>query len=200
MKNKLLLLGLVASTMFVISCGDDDAPAAENEEEVIDLVTLTFTPAQGNPVVVTATDPDGEGPEDLAPDAAIALNANTTYTLTLKLENSEEGENITEEIEEEDDEHMFFFGFTADFFSDPAGNGNVDARADDVNYNDTDGTNPVGLSTSWTTGSSAATGTFNVILKHQPDGIKSATSGSGDGESDIDLTWDISTSIPDGRN
>lgn len=187
-----LLVGLMVTGGLFTSCGDDDAPAAENEEEVIDLVTLTFTPqGGGSAVVAIAEDPDGEGAADFETEV-INLDINTTYDLAIKVENSEEGENITEEIEEEDEEHMFFFAFTNNIFSDPAGNGNVDNRTDDVNYSDQDADgNPVGLSTSWTTsGTVSSDGTFQVILKHQPD-IKSATSSSSDGETDIDITWTI---------
>ncbi|MEQ9468181.1 MAG: hypothetical protein RLN88_12260 [Ekhidna sp.] len=186
------LTGLIISGGLLSSCGDDDAPAAENEEEVIDLVTLTFTPQGGGAAIVaTATDPDGEGVLDFE-TTDIELEVNTTYELAITIENTEEGEDITGEIEEEDDEHMFFFSFTTDIFSDPAGNGNRDNRADAVNYNDQDGDgNPVGLSTTWTTSDVASSnGDFRVILKHQPD-IKSATSTAADGETDIDITWTI---------
>ena len=62
-------------------------------------------------------------------------------------------------------------------------------RADPVNYEDEDDAGfPLGLETTWTTGN-AATGTFRVVLKHQPD-IKSATSDSTDGESDVDISWE----------
>lgn len=193
MKNmkKLWLLVLVFGIgTLLVSCGEDeDVPEAENEEEIITDVTLTFA-ARGETVVASAQDPDGEGPQDIEVSDAISLSPNTTYTLTLDLENAVEGESITEEIEEEDDEHMFFFAFTDGIFVDPSGNGNADSRSDAVNYEDSDDNGfPVGLTTTWTTGD-AANGTFRVILKHQPD-IKTATSGSTDGESDIDLTWNI---------
>ncbi|MEQ9231296.1 MAG: hypothetical protein RIF46_11495 [Cyclobacteriaceae bacterium] len=196
MKQKTLILGLALATCSLVSCGDDDTPPKENEEEVIDLVTLTFTPDEGSAVVFTATDPDGAGVADMAPDGAITLNANTTYTLAIELENTEEDEDITAEVEEEGDEHIFFFSFTTDIFSDPAGNGNIDARADAVNYLDEDvNDEPIGLSTSWTTGTSSSDGTFRVVLKHQPD-IKSATSTSTDGETDIDISWTINIQSP----
>ena len=77
-------------------------------------------------------------------------------------------------------------------FTDPDGDGNIDSRDDTVNYEDEPDENgyPVGLETSWTTGV-AGSGTFRVVLKHQPD-IKSASSSVSDGESDVDITWDIS--------
>lgn len=176
---------------------DPNAPGEENPEEIITNVNLTFTAGDGTTVTATAEDPDGEGPLELEVVTPIALAANTTYTLTMELLNAEDPadvEDITAEIEEEDNEHMFFFAWTADYFSDPSGDGNVDNRGDAVNYNDQDaGGLPVGLSTTWTTGdASTADGEFRVILKHQPDGIKTATSTATDGDSDIDISWTLS--------
>ena len=189
----LMTLSLLLSTLILISC-DDDAPAAENEEEIITNVTLTFTPqGGGNAVTATAVDPDGEGPRELEIVTDISLAANTTYTLSLDLLNSIEGESITEEILEEDEEHMFFFGWTADFFSNPTGDGNIGEgnRSDNVNYLDQDAMgNPLGLETSWTTGEARTGGSFRIILKHQPN-VKSETSDSQDGESDVDISWGL---------
>jgi hypothetical protein len=98
---------------------------------------------------------------------------------------------ITEEVEEEADEHMFFFAWTNNTFSNPTGNGNVDNRSDAVNYVDKDSKGlPLGLETSWTTIITSGNGTFRVILKHQPD-LKSATTTSNDGESDLDVTFNL---------
>ena len=101
-------------------------------------------------------------------------------------------EDITEEIREEDDEHMFFFGFTADIFSNPTGDGNIDSRQDPLVYNDQDDNgNPVGLSTNWTTGGvTASTGDFRVVLKHQPD-QKTSTSDTTVGGTDVDISFQI---------
>ena len=94
-------------------------------------------------------------------------------------------------MEEEGDEHLFFFAWTNNVFADPAGDGNVDNREDALNYNDEDaGGLPLGLSTNWTSAASSSTGTFRVILKHQPE-LKSATSSSSTGETDLDLTFTI---------
>lgn len=172
---------------------DPDAPPCENEEEIITDVILTFTPtAGGDAVVARAQDPDGEGPLDLEILDQIELIENTTYDLSVEFYNSIEDEDITEEVEEEADEHMIFFEWTEGLFSDPSGNGNADNRADPVNYNDQDVNGfPLGLATSWTTGG-ILSGTFRLVLKHQP-GMKSANSTIDDGNSDIDLTWDLGT-------
>ena len=190
-KNSFFLLaGLTCGTFLLSSCGDDE-PEAENVEEIITDATLTFTPEGGGAqVTATAVDPDGEGVQGLQVSGPIQLAANTTYTLTIDLVNGLENESISEEVEEEADEHMLFFGFSNNLFLDPLGNGNVDNRSDDVNYNDADSNNlPLGLETSWTTGDTGS-GTFRVILKHQPD-IKTVTSSSEDGESDMDITWTL---------
>ncbi|MBL3654781.1 hypothetical protein [Fulvivirga sediminis] len=186
---------LLLFTVLFTSCSDDDVPEAENEEEVINQITLTFTPSEGTEVV-TATyyDPDGEGTEKPTQDD-IVLKANTEYTLTMSLKNTvgDENEDITEEIKEESDAHMFFFGFTEGLFSDPQGTGNIGAgnRDDkDINYEDKDVNSlPLGLTTTWTT-AEAKSGNFRIILKHQPN-LKSESTTTEDGQSDVDLNWKI---------
>jgi hypothetical protein len=185
-----------AALALLSSCSDDPEP--ENVPELITKATLTFTPVGGGTTVtVNATDPDGEGVQDIVVDGPINLVRNKSYTLTVALINelvdpSDAEYNITDEVEEEGDEHMFFYSWTNNVFSDPTGNGNVDNRADDVNYNDEDENGlPLGLNTSWTTVDAAASGSFRIILKHQPD-LKSATSSATDGETDLDLSFTIS--------
>ena len=137
----------------------------------------------------------GPGPKTVED---IVLDANTTYTLKIQLLNellqlADEGYNITAEVEEEGAEHQFFFGWTSGLFTSPTGDGNIGAgqNNDPLNYEDEDDNMlPIGLETTWTTGAPAS-GTFLVILKHQPD-IKSGTSDATDGESDTDHTFIIS--------
>ncbi len=187
---------MILGATILFSCSDDD-PIKEDTPEMITRVTLTFTPVgQGEAVVVAAIDPDGEGVQDLETDGPIILQANTPYTLSIELTNdlvddaSAEGYNITDEISDEGDEHMFFFGWTNNVFSDPAGDGNIDNRDDDVRYEDEDENGlPIGLVTAWHTGD-AAQGMFRVVLKHQPD-LKSPNSGASSGETDVDVTFEI---------
>ena len=163
------------------------------EEETITEVVLTFTPAAGgSDIVVTWFDADGEGVGNPTIED-IVLAANTEYDMSITLANTLEDpeEDITEEIAEEDDEHQFFFEFTADIFSSPMGNGNFDTGSDALNYNDQDANGlPVGLSTNWTTGG-ANSGTFRVVLKHQPE-LKTSTSDATIGGTDINIVFDIS--------
>ena len=197
MKNifKLNYLLYAVLTLFIFTACEEDeaAPEEENEVEVFTDVKLVFTPTGGGAAVeAAAQDPDGAGVQELKELGAINLAANTSYTLTMVIENCLESpcELMNEEIEEEDDEHQFFFAFTNDAFTSPAGNGNIDSASDPINYNDSDGNgNSLGLNTSWTTGS-ASTGTFTVQLQHQPD-VKTATSGSTDGDTDFALTFNL---------
>jgi len=192
-------LGIVLAA-FISGCSDDD-PKKEDTPELITKATLTFTPAGGgSPVVVTATDPDGEGVQNIAEDGPINLSKDKTYVLTIGLINglaqpTDAEYNVTSEVEEEGIEHQFFFAWTNNVFGDPAGNGNVDNRTDPLNYtggsNSKDANNrPLGLTTTWTSATSAASGTFHVLLKHQPD-LKSDTSDSNIGETDLDISFTI---------
>ena len=197
MKNifKLNYLLYAVFTLFIFTACEEDeaAPEEENEVEVFTDVKLVFTPSGGGAAVeAAAQDPDGAGVQELQVLGAINLAANTSYTLTMVIENCLESpcELMNEEIEEEDDEHQFFFAFTNDVFTSPAGNGNIDSASDPLNYNDADGNgNSLGLNTSWATGS-ASNGTFTVQLQHQPD-VKTATSGATDGDTDFALTFNL---------
>jgi len=198
LKSFFLLLFAGALT-FLSSCNNDD-PKPENIPELITKVVLTFTPAGGGSVVtVTATDPDGEGVQDIKVDGPINLVKGNQYILALELINGlykpgDDGYDITVEVEKEGEEHQFFFSFSEGVFSSPAGTGNikdnVSSTAGSINYSDEDVNGlPIGISTSWTTANAATTAkSFRVILKHQP-GIKSNTSTSLDGESDLDITF-----------
>jgi hypothetical protein len=190
------LVLMSGSLVFLAGCSKDD-PKPENIKEAITKATFTFAPVTGSPVVVNVTDPDGnDGPINRVLSGPINLVKNMPYTLTITMINelaptTAPEYNATDEVEEEADEHMFFFAWTNNTFSNPAGNGNIDARADLVNYNDKDTKNlPLGLSTAWTTIDVAASGKFRIVLKHQPE-LKSATSTFSDGDSDLDVEFDL---------
>jgi hypothetical protein len=195
--KNLQLLAILFSVIIIIGCSNDDdvAPEEENEVEVFTDVTLVFTNTADVNDVVTASaqDPDGTGIQELQILDAITLAADTEYKLTYEILNALDPadiEDIGSEILEEDNEHQFFFSFTENVFANPTGNGNIDAAADPINYNDADENgNPVGLSITWTTSSTASSGaSFTVRLQHQPD-VKTATSGSNDGDTDFALTF-----------
>ncbi|MGY8976762.1 MAG: hypothetical protein ACKVLJ_01235 [Cytophagales bacterium] len=189
MKNFFQVKPLVLSSIFIslitiVSCSDDpEDPIVENEEEVITTLTYTLTPSEGgSAVVLTYQDLDGDG----AGEPTITngtLSASTVYSgvLTLLNETEDPAESITEEIDEEDDEHQFFFSSTI-----------TDLQ---VAYADTDGDgNPVGLATTLTT-SAAGLGTLTITLRHEPEksasGVASGDITSAGGETDISVTFTI---------
>lgn len=176
-------LFVLFSTLVLFSSCDKDDPEIANEEELITTLTYTLTPESGgDAVVLSFTDLDGDGGN--APVlVGGTLAANTTYVGSIILLNETEtpAENITEEVEEEDDEHQFFFS---------ALNG-LNAT---VTYNDTDGQNPVGLKTKVTTGA-ASQGKLRVTLRHEPNksaaGVSEGNIANAGGETDIEVEFDV---------
>jgi hypothetical protein len=176
---------------------DNNDPQKEDVPELITKATLTFTPASGTPIIATATDPDGEGVQSIKTDGPIVLQKSTSYVLSITLINglaapTDAEYDVTSEVEEEGDEHMFFFSWTGNAFQVPDGDGNIDRRADRVDYTSLDKQGlPLGLTTSWKTADIATQGaTFRILLKHQPM-LKSTTSSSNDGETDLDVSFDL---------
>jgi hypothetical protein len=184
-QTKSLLLTLIfVSLLSIMSCSDDpEDPIIENEEEVITTLTYTLTPSEGgSAVVLSYQDLDGDGANEPTITNG-TLSAETTYSgsLTLLNETESPAESITEEIEEEDADHQFFFVTTVSGLS--------------VAYADTDGDgNPVGLASTLTTGS-AGSGNLTVTLKHEPDksasGVSDGVITNAGGETDISVTWTI---------
>lgn len=189
---KFVFLGSIFATVVLMACDDDNVPAEGNDEEFITKVELIFSPVSGgNPIVITAEDPDGEGPKGLSSASDIMLSAGDDYELFVGFENIINGEDITKEVEEEADEYMIFFGFSEGVFKSPSGTGNIQGPGG-VNYVDKDENNlPIGLVTSWIAGDAGKSGTFRLVLKHQPN-TKSMNTTVADGVSAVDVTWGIS--------
>lgn len=167
-------LGLSFSALLLagtVACGDDPIPEVpepgENVEEVITTVNLTFSPDVGDPVTASWVDADGDGGAEPTVEE-IALTEGLAYTLTIELSNDLEAEpeDITQEIQDEDDEHQFFFGGEA-VQSDATGD--VEGSYIEVVYGDMDDNgDPVGL-TNEVNATAAGSGTLNVILRHMPE-------------------------------
>lgn len=182
MKTIKLLAILFISSIALSSCSKNDDPIPVNEDEIITTVTLTLT--NGNDIVtLQSKDLDGDGPGAPVVTVSGNLDANTTYTGSIVLLNETESpaEDITTEVNEEGDEHQFFFSATNSLAT--------------FAYTDTDSNNdPIGITFTLTTGA-AGTGDIGVILRHEPN--KSATGVStGDitnagGSTDVDVSFNV---------
>lgn len=173
---------LFVATLLFVACSKND-PEIPNEEELITTLNYTLTSSSGNTVLLSFVDLDGDG--GTAPViTGGTLVANETYTgvLTLLNESETPAESITEEIEEEAEEHQFFFESSVTGLS--------------IAYTDEDSNgNPIGLKSTLTTGA-ANTGSITIILKHEPNKSASGVVGgdvtNAGGETDIEVTFPIS--------
>ena len=186
--KKISLLSL--SLIVLASCSnDDDNPTPVNEEEVITTANITFTPqGAGTTVELNYVDLDGDGPTEPTITVSGAFANNTTYMGSIELLNETEtpAEDITEEVQAEDEDHQLFYTLT-------------DATFGTFTYNDQDSNgNPVGVTFTLVTGDTPATVDTNltVTLRHEPN-KDGANVSNGDitnagGETDVQATFSIS--------
>lgn len=178
--NFFLLAMIIVSLFTVTACqqDDDDMPDPDNEQEVITTVQLNFTP-DGGGAALTFVFSDEDGPGGNAPAVDdIVLAANTTYEVTvdfLDRSNPADPEFITEEVQEEAEEHLVCYVVAG---SVPA----LTIKDQDVNGD------PLGLIASITTGT-AGTGTLTVILKHEA--AKDAADPCSTGETDVEAAFQV---------
>jgi len=184
---KFFAIPVLCLALFASCSDDDDNPEEVNEEEVITRMIVTLSPdGGGTPIVLQIEDTDGEdGPAaSVITPANAMLSASTTYNGSIVLWNDTETppENKTEEIEEEDDEHQFFYTASAGL--------NVTADYEDFD----DDSNPLGLEFTLETGA-ASTGQLTVLLLHEPDkdaaGVSNGDPANAGGETDIEAEFNI---------
>ncbi len=177
-----ILLLLSAAVMVAVSVSGCDSTEPDEhgagDEELITRIQLTLTSSQAPQVVVEATDPDGDGANLTI--GTLVLKAGATYTGTIGVFDDVNGEDVGAEIDEEADEHQFFFV--------PGGQ---DASRLSVTVTDSDSNGlPVGLAfTVATTSGGAGQASLRVILSHFDDDPKDGVSQSD--ETDIDVTFPV---------
>lgn len=175
---KIYALALTAAVLTFSCDSDDDAPVEVNEEEVITTLRVNLTSAAGS-VTLQSVDADGDGPDAPVVSVVGTVVANTEYagTVTFLNETESPAEDITEEVEEEDDEHQVFFTV----------GGGLNVTTEYGNF-DGDG-NPLGTVLTLTTGD-VSTGNFTVTLRHEPTKPNTGLADAG-GETDIEVTFPI---------
>ena len=179
--KKLYFLATVLFTILLASCSkDNETPEAVNEEELITTLKVTLVPvSEGNTIVLTTRDLDGDGPNEPVVTVSSNLTAGVTYNGTIELldETKSPADNITEEVEEEADEHQFFYTI---------GSG-LDVTATATNL-DSEG-NLLGTEFELTA-NTASSGSLTFTLRHEPTKPNDGLSSAG-GETDITATFSI---------
>lgn len=182
MEKQIHLITTVFIAVALQACKNDSdlpkLPQPINEPEVITSLSITFTDSANANNVITARfiDNDGDGGNQPSTFDTIKLKTNTTYFASLALFNGILNEEITSEIEQEANDHLFVYK--------PSGS-NLNISVTDRDSNTP--ALPVGIKSTWRTGNTG-NGTLQIILKHQP-GIKDGTEVPGD--TDVDLNFQI---------
>lgn len=169
------------SGLFLVGCSDDDDPEPVNEEEVITTMTITLTPqGGGTAIILESRDLDGDGPNPPVVTVSGNLTTSTTYNAAIVLLNETEtpAVNITEEVEEEAEEHQFFFT-VGGTLSASASYGNFDGNGD-----------PLGTEFTLQAGD-ASVGSFGVTLRHDLKKPNDGTLSDAGGETDIAQTFEL---------
>lgn len=169
--------------MSLTSCSSND-PEIVNEEELITTLRVTLTPQGGGTVVtLQLQDLDGDGPSAPVTTVSGPLQANTTYTGVAQVLNETESpaENITLEVEEEGDEHQFFYTFSNSIAT--------------VTYTDQDKNGrPIGITFDLAT-TTAGIGNLTVTLRHEPNkaasGVSAGIITNAGGETDVEATFNL---------
>ncbi len=173
---------LLLTAVVLFSQCETEEPEAENEEELITTLEMTFSPiGGGDDIVFSVFDEDGDGPiEPVYTNGTLAVN--TDYNVTIEVRNDEENENITTEVIEEAEEHQFFFETSVSLFL-------------EFSYEDADDNgDPIGLSTNFYA-QEPSNGTLTVTLRHEPEksaeGARNGDPTNAGGETDIQATFDV---------
>jgi hypothetical protein len=188
MKKQFFTYSIIALSFIFTACSDDDpTPVPVNEEELITTMTITLSPEpNGTDIILKTIDTDGDGGND--PDVTVSGNliSGITYNGSIELldeSNPNDVENITEEVQEESDEHQFFY---------TVGSG-LDVT---TSYKDEDGNGlPIGVEFTLVANATSS-GDLTFTLRHEPNksaaGVASGDITNAGGETDITETFSIS--------
>ena len=152
-------VSLLALLMLATACTPEEPMEGEEEIDTVKLIVGTET--------ITWRESD-------TTDPVITLAANSTVEVLVEFRNEAENENVNEEIQAEDDEHLVCYSVSG---------ANLDIAIKDKDAGGLD----VGLESTWTVGA-ASNGSLTLELRHQP-GVKDGTCAPGD--TDVQVTFEV---------
>ena len=180
----LALLGSLSLT----ACDSGEPEDGAGEQELITEVTLTLTNAADatDSATITATASDGLVIDTYSP-AQVTLRPGATYTGSIELRDTANGIDITDEIEDEAEEHLILYGFQ------PASAGTAtatDFESDYENGNTVGGDFAVGLDFQASVAAGASgSGALRATLYHF-DAPKTSSTATSD-EIDVDISFPV---------
>jgi hypothetical protein len=167
----------------LLNCKKEDDIEPTDDNELITRVDLVFTDSANKSTIFSFQDKDGDSRTNPEKFDKIVLAKGQTYTLKIEVYDDTKSpvENISDEILEESDVHLFVFK------SNPTG-----LLTTTLTDKDKNGL-PIGLESTVKTAATAGKGTYQVILKHQPElnGVKMKTGREEGGSTDIDLSFEV---------
>ena len=196
LKNIFTKVFVFAIILFVVSCDKDDSPDPENEEEAITKAVLVVTNTSDNSSETYNFEVEGhhhDHDDDHADDGdddddhegehmEVELESNSTYLFEITFFNESDPSNsidVTKEIIEEADEHVFFYELTDSSITiESAAGDTIDSSGD-----------PIHLKTEWTT-TSAAIVDIVAYLIHEPitkTGVSTRTDLGGSTDAEIEF-------------
>lgn len=180
----------LAVALAFVGC-DTNEPDPINPEELITQVTITFTNAAdgSDTVTIVASDSDGDGAGITFSPMSASLRQGATYNATIELRDTINNEDITEEIEEESEEHLFRYTLSPS----TAGAVTITDSESDYTTEDENGAGDllVGLAFNVAVDAAASgTGTLNATLFHFDDAPKTSSTATSD-EIDVDIDFPV---------
>ena len=196
LKNIFTKTFVFAIILFVVSCDKDDSPDPENEEEAITKAVLVVTNTSDNSSETYNFEVEGhhhDHDDDHADDddddddhegehMEVELESNSTYLFEITFFNESDPSNsidVTKEIIEEADEHVFFYELTDSSITiESAAGDTIDSSGD-----------PIHLKTEWTTTSAAIVDIVGYLI-HEPitkTGVSTRTDLGGSTDEEIEF-------------
>lgn len=172
-RTRFYFIAALVMAFAIVSCKKETPE--ENDNEVITTVEVHVT-EQGtsNTLVFKWEDLDGIGGNNPVIEK-ILLNADKKYDVELVLLDKTKSpvENITEEVEEENEDHRFYFTPSS----------GLALVVDGLDLDDSGV--PLGIHSQWSAGA-AGSGSIQVLLRHYPNGGKEASDPATSGKSSTD--------------